>query len=358
MLATDPAQRPDSMTEAIGLLENPPRPSRRAVLVGGAAASVAACGVALAYFKPWRKENPKPQPPVVQSFSFTEEQLKAAAEYDLPVERIDEYGVPFVLIPPGQTWVGTAPDEIERLVARERDNDYYPYIRAETRRVIEIARPFYLARTELTIGQMKALIGTRRRFITEVESGKYKGFGVRNGRWIVEADRNWHHAGPEFPLTDEHPAINLTWFDTTNLARMISSPAKDGPKYYLPTEDTWEYACLAGAADRADAIEDSAVFDVIGPLPVKSRLPNRWGLYDMLGNLLEWCLFAPQGVRGDSNLQAPLRGGKFNDKADRIRPAARIWATKSTPYGGVRLAMAAVPSPSAKDRAFTKIGEK
>jgi formylglycine-generating enzyme required for sulfatase activity len=162
---------------------------------------------------------------------------------------------------------------------------------------------------------------------------------------VTEPGRSWRDGGPELPLTDEHPAINLTWFDATNLVRMMNSPAKGVPKYLVPDEDFWEYACLAGGpqADlggNAVPVENVGVFDVPRPLPVRSRLANRWALFDMLGNLLEWCLFSGQGVKGDARV-APLRGGKFNDGADRIRPAARIWEPKTSPLGGLRLAMTA-----------------
>ena len=90
-------------------------------------------------------------------------------------------------------------------------------------------------------------------------------------------------------------------------------------------------------------------------MPVGSRLANPWGLFDMLGNLLEWCLFEfPRSVKADTTRVAPLRGGKFNDKADRVRPAARVWEEKRTPLGGLRLAMTAVPAPGGRDRMFGK----
>ena len=327
------------------------------MLVAGAVAVLGASGGALAYFKPWRREQLTP-PPKPVPLAFSEEQQATAAKYSLPVERTDDFGISFVLIPPGQAWVGTVPEEIERIIEGEPDTAYHPFIRAEVRRVIEIPHPVYLARTELTIGQMKAIVGPRRRFISEVEAGRQKGYAFRNGRWAVESGRSWQDAGPEFPMTDDHPAINLTWFDATNLTRMLNLP-KGGPRYFLPDEDFWEYACVAGVPQHAPGgevvpIEDVSVFDVPRPLPVRSRLPNHWGLFDMLGNLLEWCLFAPRGVKADNSTLAPLRGGKFNDKAYRIRPAARVWEPKTSPLGGLRLAMIAVSTPAGRDRVFGK----
>ena len=74
--------------------------------------------------------------------------------------------------------------------------------------------------------------------------------------------------------------------------------------------------------------------------------------YDMLGNLLEWCKF--RRPKSEEPMMAPLRGGKFNDKADRVRPAARVLKHRSTPLGGLRLAVNAVPSVTGLDRMLGK----
>jgi len=357
MLASDPDERPASMDEVIELLETSPGPSRRAVLAtAGATAVLAASGGALVYFQPWRREK-SATPPRPEPSPFSHEQLEAAARNGIPVEWTDEYGISFVLIPPGQAWVGTPPEEIERLIKREPDPEYHPYIRGELRRVINFDNPFYLSRTELTIGQMKAIVRPRGRRITDVEKGEPKGYALRNGRWVTEPGRSWQDAGPECPLTDDHPAINLTWNDATGLARFLNSLGKGGPTYFVPTEDEWEYACLGGilrpaAGENPPSLEDMSVFDVLRPLPVGSRFANPWGLFDMLGNLLEWCRFV--STKGEDHNVAPLRGGKFNDKAYRIRPAARVLESKKSPLGGVRLAMTAVGKPTGGSRVLGK----
>ena len=356
MLAPDPSERPRSMAEVIRLLEAP-RPTRRAALAAGTVAVLGTSAGIIAYVRPWRRDDPAP-PAKPELSPFSPEQLAAADRARVPVEWTDPYGISFVLVPNGDDWVGTPPEEIERLVEREPDDRYRRSIPTEVRRVIEIRNPVYLARTELTIGQMKA-IAPRLRFITQVVAGEVQGYAVRDGQWVTEPGRSWHDAGPEFPLTDDHPAINLTWHDVIQLAlRMSPPPGKPGPRYLVPTEDLWEYACLAGrpppvAGGEPVPLEDVAVFDVPRPVPARSRRANPWGLYDMLGNLLEWCNYV-RPPRGEEARVAPMRGGRFNDPADRVRPAARVLEPKWSPMGGVRLAVVAASVPAGKDHVAGK----
>ncbi len=108
---------------------------------------------------------------------------------------------------------------------------------------------------------------------------------------------------------------------THNSARVFCKwlSAKTGKKYRLPTEAEWEYAARAGASSDPDPLSEYAWYwdnaeDVAHP--VKSKKPNAWGLYDMVGNVAEWC---------DPSIgEEPMtRGGHFMNKAPEVGFTAR-----------------------------------
>lgn len=98
--------------------------------------------------------------------------------------------------------------------------------------------------------------------------------------------------------TDNYPAISMTQHAALKFCEWLSS--QTGHYYRLPTEAEWEYACRAGTTttfshgDTEEGLEDFAVYDPtqtrVGYENIGTKKPNPWGLYDMHGNVLEWCL--------------------------------------------------------------------
>ena len=135
---------------------------------------------------------------------------------------------------------------------------------------------------------------------------------ARPSRSYILPDLGWGHHG--------YPAINVSYLSAQMFCRWVASVSKK--KYRLPTEAEWEIACRAGAAGpwklEKAAIEKSAWYAGNSggtSHPVGKKLPNRFGLFDMLGNVGEWAT--------DLQGKPVLCGGTFLDAPAGIRPGMR-----------------------------------
>jgi formylglycine-generating enzyme required for sulfatase activity len=159
---------------------------------------------------------------------------------------------------------------------------------------------------------------------------------------------------PTPPYADEtfgfgrkgQPVICITHHAAMEYCRWLSE--KTGKIYRLPTEAEWEYACRAGTTtaysfgDDPEGLEDHAwyVENAEKPQPVGKKKPNPWGLFDIHGNVAEWCVdhYVPDFYKRFSVDEAILnpcamptareypyvvRGGSWDDDADKLRSAAR-----------------------------------
>jgi sulfatase modifying factor 1 len=167
-------------------------------------------------------------------------------------------GMKLKLIPAGEFQMGSPTGEAHR-----RDDEHQHRVR--------ISQPFYMQTTEVTQGQWESVMRTT------PWSGKSH---VKEGT--------------------DYPASYVSWDDAVEFCRKLS--AKDGVEYRLPSEAEWEYACRGGSStaysfgDNASALGDYAWFfgNAFGigeqyARRVGQKRANGFGLYDMHGNVYEWC---------------------------------------------------------------------
>lgn len=217
----------------------------------------------------------------------------------------------------------------------------------EVVRKVVLTSDFYLGTTPVTVGQFRRFV-TATNYKTEAESGPSGGYGVVNGELVQQPQFNWKNPG--YDQTDEHPVTIVTFADASAFLKWLSS--KSERTMVLPTEAQWEYACRAGSTSRFYNGDDDAAMDAIGwsqenapssPMPVKQKQQNAFGLYDMSGNVYEWCqdvynLYPADSVSDPLQMQGQpgekvrnvLRGGSWMRFPKRCRSAARYRATAGT----------------------------
>jgi len=163
---------------------------------------------------------------------------------------------------------------------------------------------YHLSETEVTVGQFRRFVDNMGyRTTAEKDSGAYVWAGKK---WEKKKDANWKN--PYFEQSDNHPVTCVSWVDAVEFCKWLSH--KSGRKVRLPTEAEWEYAARNGGKkvkfpwgntfdasklNYADVNTSLSWSDASGndgyknTAPVGSFAPNELGLYDMAGNVWEWC---------------------------------------------------------------------
>ena len=179
---------------------------------------------------------------------------------------------------------------------------------------VTITKSFYLGRHEVTVQQFRRFV-EETGYTTDAEKGTgFQGaFGWdRDTKDFKMNDKHsWRSTG--FAQSDSHPVVNVSWNDAMEFCRWLGR--KEGKTCRLPTEAEWEYACRAGTTTRyyhgddaegvakvgnvADADFEAVFPELKGVIkasdgfaytsPAATFLPNPFGLYDMHGNVWEWC---------------------------------------------------------------------
>ena len=218
---------------------------------------------------------------------------------------------------------------------------------------------------------------TRAQFAAFVKQAKY--LPVEQCKILVDGKFEESNAGwqsPGFAQTDKHPVVCINWDDAKAYAKWISKIS--GKTYRLPTETEWEYAARGktnSARYWGDSPEESCAYANTADMTAQEKIqgtiswtvhqcsdgyaytspvgkfkPNAFGLFDILGNALEWTedvyqesyTVAPAESRSkeDEPIRRVLRGGSWYDAPRFVRSAARDKADPSGRYAnfGFRLA--------------------
>ena len=273
-------------------------------------------------------------------------QASYVAADEPPREFINSIGMKFRTIPAGTFMMGMFKSPPELIVPGDGPIYFENGYTDETpRHKIHITNSFYLGVTEVTQHHYEAVMGTNPSLHTKkgTLAEKVKGIDISN-----------------------LPVENVSWEDAAEFCRKLSS--QDGREYRLPTEAEWEYACRAGSrtrwyfGDDESELKEHAWYDVewherhmhfvFGAIlqsrghevgdppppasigPVAQKKPNSWGLYDMYGNVNEWCgdwyasSYYENSPRDDPNgptsgSQHVTRGGGWDDPVLACRSSHR-----------------------------------
>lgn len=250
--------------------------------------------------KPKEVKEPSPKP-------TTEDSEKPKPPDVLPPKLTNSLGMEFVLVPKGEFWMGGGGGE-------------------KGKEKVQIRKDFYLGVTTVTQGQWRAVMGNNPSWFSR------EGKGAKKVKTIADAE------------LDEFPVETVSWNDVQQfLSKLKERQEERDREYRLPTSAEWEYACRGGAAfpdedtfdfylskPSNDLSSEEANFNgnfpagkaakgtyLERPSKVASYAPNRLGLYDMHGNVWQWCADSAPGKDG----LRLVRGGSWDSKAARPRAA-------------------------------------
>jgi formylglycine-generating enzyme required for sulfatase activity len=228
--------------------------------------------------------NPSPTNPTPTGPSSTN-----PSSSKMPRTRTNQAGIEFVLIPPGSFMMGSVNGAADERPVHQ----------------VTISQPFYIGKYEVTQAQWQSVMGKN--------------------------PSNFKDCGGNCPVEQ------MSWDDAQSFINKLNE-GHDGFWYRLPTEAEWEYACRAGTTgDDAGNLDDMAWYaDNSGKRthPVGQKQANAFGLYDMHGNVWEWCrdwydanyyvsspATDPQGP--GSGHHRVLRGGSWSNNFYTSRSAIR-----------------------------------
>lgn len=271
MLAKEPKDRPTSMKQVIAELERLQQPRRALGLSGVIAACVMLAASVLVAFALWAAGGGVPD-------RTKDKKDEAKNGVTMPKEGATPK-IDMVSIPAGKFFMGSDSPR-----AKESE---------KPRREVKINHAFFLGKTEITQAQYEEVTG--------VNPSAFSKTGANKAR-VKDLD------------TSNHPVESVSWLDAVKFCNRLSDrhglktqyykiegevvTIQGGDGYRLPLEAEWEYACRAGTTttwyfgEKAEDLKEHAWFEQNSgdrTHPVAQKKANPWGLFDMYGNVPEWC---------------------------------------------------------------------
>lgn len=277
-------------------------------------------------------------------------QDRCARALNAGVTLTNSIGMPLTLIPPGEFIMGSSQAEVDSLVTKATNKDWQEQLRSESpRHRVLLTTAFYLGTFEVTQQQYTELMD-------------------RNPSQYPD-----NATGAQGRDASQHPVETVSWFDAIEFCNRLSQrealapyysrqddrvAVLGGEGYRLPTEAEWEFACRAGTTSpwpcgyEAISAWKHGVLSPTGggnTQPVGNRSANAFGIYDMIGNVWEWCWdgHAAYDAVDVSDPTGPnnaalrvLRGSSYNIGVEFARSAKRWYAVPSSSWSeaGFRVA--------------------
>ena len=195
---------------------------------------------------------------------------------------VNTLGMKFALIPAGKFTMGSPETEQGRHTN-------------EPQHEVEIKEPFYLGIHEVRVRDFRAF----------ADDAGYKSDDEKAGN-----KDTWKNAIES--QTEDHPVVRVSWNDAQAFCAWLRK--KEGKTYRLPTEAEWEYACRAGTTtrfhngDELDRLREVATVGHYTTTAVGEHKANAFGLFDMHGNVYEWC----QDLYEQGGTDRVIRGGGWD----------------------------------------------
>jgi formylglycine-generating enzyme required for sulfatase activity len=316
-------------------------------------------------------DDPRPLGKTPDAFASPEQlrdwQQAYARQRGASVEQQNSIGMRLALIQPGEFQMGSSAHDIvsrkkiAELLDLKPPNEALTDTPEETpRHFVTVSKSFLLGAAEVTTGQFRQFVSAEK-FQTDAERTGATRFDYAQRKWLQnDAGTNWRTPGFDGRTADDCPVTSVSWNDAAAFCNWLSAKENltacyrpeggswalnpDASGYRLPTEAEWEYACRAGTKSFFSAgnlPKETEQFIWCfpnaprAPQPVGTKRPNGFGLYDMHGNVAEWCQdryaadYYGRSPRKDptgaeSGGERVVRGGDWYSMALFCRSAKRV----------------------------------